>query len=146
MIRFWDTSALVKAYSPREAGHAAAVRALHPRTREVRHMTSMLVAVELVSALVRRTGDRELGRAVMRQLDAFDQVEFGEAHRELALRLALGGATRCADTAIAAQALLVGVAAAEAMEFLTADIAQARLVRSEARRRAVAMRVVELPI
>jgi len=51
-----------------------------------------------------------------------------------------------ADTAIAAQALLVGVAAAEPMEFLTADIAQAKLVRSEARRRAVALRVVDLPV
>jgi predicted nucleic acid-binding protein len=56
LIRFWDTSALVKIYSPTEVGHRDAVELLHGRqARALRHTTSMIAAVELVSALVRRT-------------------------------------------------------------------------------------------
>lgn len=146
MIRFWDTSALVKVYSPTEPGHREVVARLHGRRgRAVRHTTSMIAAVELVTALVRRTGDRALAAAALRQLEAFSQVEFGAQHRDLALRLGLSGGARGADTAIAAQALVLVEAATGPVEFVTADGPQAALVRREARRRALDLQVVELP-
>jgi predicted nucleic acid-binding protein len=108
VIRFWDTSALVKIYSPTEPAHRTAVGLLHGRrARAVRHATSMIAAVELVSAIVRRTGDRELAAAAIGQLDAFSQVEFIARHRDVAIRLASSGIARGADTAIAAQVLEV---------------------------------------
>jgi predicted nucleic acid-binding protein len=145
VIRFWDTSALVKAYSPTERDHRDVLRRLHGRrARYVRQVTSMLTGLELVSALVRRTRDRSLARSALAQLDAFDQVEFGARHRDTALRLALSGVARGADTAIAAQALILAGAAVDEVEFLTADAAQARLVRREAQARGFALEVVEL--
>jgi predicted nucleic acid-binding protein len=146
LIRFWDTSALVKVYSTSEPGHRDAVRLLHGRrSRTVRQATSMLAGVELVSALARRTRDQVLATAAMRQLETFSQVEFAQRHRDAALRLALFGTTRGADTAIAAQALVVAGAAPEQLEFVTADAAQGRLVRKEAARRRLDVTVIELP-
>lgn len=145
MIRFWDTSALVKIYSPAEVGHRDALELLHGRqARALRHTTSMIAAVELVSALVRRTGDRTLASAAMRQLEAFSQVEFTAQHRDTAVRLGLSGIARGADTAIAAQVLVVAAASANRTEFLTADAAQARLVRIETKARKLDLALVEL--
>ena len=146
MIRFWDTSALVKLYSPSEAGHREAIGRLHGRRgRAVRHATSMIAAVELVTALVRRTGDRALADGAIRQLEAMSQVEFSARHCDLALRLGLSGVARGADTAIAAQALVVAAASPTRLEFVTADAAQARLLRRQARARGLDFAVVELP-
>jgi predicted nucleic acid-binding protein len=146
VIRFWDTSALVKIYSPTEHGHRDAVKLLHgPRARRVRQATSMIAAVELVSALVRRTRDRELASAAIRQLEAFSQIEFNEHHRNAALRLALSGIARGADSAIAAQVLAVAGAFSGHVDFLTADVPQARLVQREARARRLELGVVILP-
>jgi hypothetical protein len=105
----------------------------------------MLAAVELVSALIRRTGNDVLAANALRQLDAFGQVEFSERHRDAAVRLALTGMARGADTAIAAQALVVASASPERLEFVTADVAQARLVRREATRRKLDVTVLQLP-
>ena len=146
MIRFWDTSALVKVYSSSEAGHRRAVALLHARRPRLAHATSMIVAVELVAALVRRTGDRALAEAAEAQLDGMSQVEFAVEQRDTALRLAFSGLARGADTAIAAQALVLAGAAAERVEFVTADAAQARLVEREARLRKLDLVVVRLPV
>jgi hypothetical protein len=94
----------------------------------------MLAAVELVSALARRTGDTALIAAASRQLESFSQVEFGARHRDLALRLARAGRARGADTAIAAQVVVVAEASTIPVEFLTADEPQVRLVERERRR------------
>lgn len=147
MIRFWDTSALVKLYSSTEGGHREALKRLHvfPR-RPVRHVTSMIAAVELISALARRTRDAALVAAALRQLEAIGQVEFTERHRDVALRLAGSGLARGADTAIAAQALVVAEASGMPVEFLTADEAQSRVVQGEATSRALDITVVRLPL
>lgn len=146
MIRFWDTSALVKIYSRAETAHREALRLLHGRRgRVVQQATSMLAAVELVSALVRRTGSGTLASAAMRQLGAFSQVELSARHRDAAMRLALSGIARGADTAIAAQAIVIAGTSVAPLEFLTADSAQARLVRREAKARELDVKVVELP-
>jgi len=105
----------------------------------------MLAGVELVSAIVGRTRDQALATAAIRQLETFSKVEFSERHLDAALRLALFGTTRGADTAIAAQALVVAAAAAERLEFVTADAAQGRLVRKEAARRRLDVAVIDLP-
>jgi len=147
LIRFWDTSALVKLYSPTETGHRDALQRLHGRrTRAVRQTTSMIAVVELVSALARRTANASLVGAASRQLEAFSQVEFTARHRDVALRLAHSGLARGSDTAIAAQALVVADASIAGLEFLTADAAQARLLRREARAQSLQVTVVELPV
>jgi predicted nucleic acid-binding protein len=147
LIRFWDTSALVKLYSTTEAGHREVLRRLHgPRAKAVRQTTSMIAAVELVSALARRTKNAALVDAATRQLETFSQVEFGARHRDLALRLARSGLARGADTAIAAQVLMVAEASVTPVEFLTADEPQARLLQREATARRLEVTVVELPV
>jgi hypothetical protein len=51
LIRFWETSALVKLYSATEAGYRNALRRLHGRkARTARQATSAIAAVELLSA------------------------------------------------------------------------------------------------
>ena len=65
----------------------------------------MIASVALVAVLVRETRDRRLAAQAVDLLRGFDQVEFTELHRDLAVRLAFTGRTRGADTAIAAQAL-----------------------------------------
>jgi predicted nucleic acid-binding protein len=147
LIRFWDTSALVKLYSSAEAGHRDALRMLHgARARRFRHATSMIAAVELASVLTRRTQDPALVDAASRQLAAFGQVEFTARHRDAALRLARTGIARGADTAIGAQVLVVAEASGTSVEFLTADGPQARLVRREAAARRLDVSVVQLPV
>lgn len=145
MIRFWDTSALVKVCAASEVGHREAVRLLSgPRARKVRHATSMLVAVELVSVIARRVGDAGLIGRVLRQLEFFSQAELTARHRNLGTRLARLATTRGADTAIAAQALIVAESAPDGFEFVTADRPQATLVRSQAKVRGIALSVSEL--
>jgi predicted nucleic acid-binding protein len=147
LIRFWDTSALVKLYSSTEAGHRDALRMLHgTRARSVRQATSMIAAVELVSVLVRRTGNTALVDAASRQLAAFSQVEFTARHRDLALRLARSGIARGADTAIAAQVFVVAEASTMPVELLTADEPQGSLVQRETTRRGLDVTVVQLPV
>jgi len=106
----------------------------------------MIVAVELVTTLVRRTKARALAEAALAQLDGMSQVEFAAEHRDAALRLGLQGLTRGADTAIAAQALVLARAAIERVEFVTADAAQARLVEREASARSLDLVSVRLPV
>jgi len=147
LIRFWDTSALVKLYSSTEAGHRTALALLHgPRAKTVQQATSMIAAVELVSALARRTADAALVGAACRQLETLSQVEFSARHRDLALRLARSGVARGADTAIAAQVLVVAEASVAPVEFVTADEPQASLVEHEGTARRLGVTVVELPV
>jgi predicted nucleic acid-binding protein len=147
VIRFWDTSGLVKLYSAAEPGHAKAINLLHEKhTGALRHQTSMLVLVELTSVLVRRTGRRAVARRAIEQLEHFEQVELTEQHRDLAVQLAMTGATRGADTAIAAQALVVAADARQRVEFISADRDQSRLVSTEAKRRGLRLRTIVLPL
>ena len=133
MIRFRDTSALVKVYSSAEVSHREAIRLLHgPRARALRHAMSMLVTVELVSAIVRRLGASDMATQALHQLESFSQMEMTERHRDLGTRLARTGIARGPDTAIAAQALVLAAASGTRLEFVTADASQARLVRSYA--------------
>ena len=145
MIRFWDTSALVKVFKSDEPAHARAMNLVYAARKAVRQTTSMIAAVELVAAIVRETRDRRLAAQATDLLKGFDQVEFGNLHRDLALRLAFMGNTRGADTAIAAQALIL-TAAGGRLEFVSADKDQARVVASEARARRFDVRVLVLPV
>ena len=145
MIRFWDTSALVKVFHRREPAHARARNLVYSARKTLTHMTSMIAAVELVAVIVRETRDRELAAQAVELLRRFDQVEFGEAHRDLALRLAFTGRTRGTDTAIAAQALAVA-ATGERLEFVSADQDQSRLVEGESKSRHLDVRVILLPV
>jgi hypothetical protein len=106
----------------------------------------MIAAVELLSALARRTGNSALVAAAANQLETFSQVEFADRHRDLALRLARSGLARGADTCIAAQAIVVADASGVPVEFITADEVQALLVRREATARRIEITVVELPV
>jgi hypothetical protein len=54
----------------------------------------MIAAVELISALARRTRDAALVAAALRQLETIGQVEFTARHRDVALRLAGSGLAR----------------------------------------------------
>lgn len=144
MIRFWDTSALVKVFKRDERAHARAMSLVYGR-KAVRHMTSMIAAVELVAAVVRETRDRRLAAQATELLKGFDQVEFGDLHRDLAIRLAFLGKSRGADTAIAAQALTVAAAGGR-LEFVSADQDQSRVVESEAKARRLDVRLIALPV
>jgi predicted nucleic acid-binding protein len=143
VIRFWDTSALVKAFNRRESGHARAANLL-TAGKSIHPMTSVIAAVELVAVLVRETRDRRLAEQAVEVLKSFYQLEFGESHRDFSIRLAFLGRTRGADTAIAAQALAVA-AAGERLEFVSADRDQARLIRDEAKDRRWDVRLILLP-
>jgi predicted nucleic acid-binding protein len=146
LIRFWDTSALTKLSHRAEPGHGQAVSLRdEAEDRSIRHITSMLVVVELASVLTRRTGRRGPATAALEQLAGFEQVEFTAQHRDLAVRLALGGIARGADTAIAAQAIIVAADAEASTEFITSDVAQGKLVQAEGKRRGVAIKTVLLP-
>lgn len=146
MIRFWDTSALIKVYARTEVGHARAFALLHGSgAHSVRHVTSMLVVVELISVLTRTTRNRALVRAAAAQLDAFEQVELTEIHRDLAVQMARTGIARGADTAIAAQTVAVASAARTRCELVTADKPQALLVGEVARERRLTVRALLLP-
>lgn len=105
----------------------------------------MIVADELVSALARRIRNEALIANAMRQLDAFSQVELTGRHRDVGVRLAIVGSARGADTAIAAQAIMIAAASGERVEFPTVDTAQGRLVRKEATTRRLDIVVVGLP-
>lgn len=147
MIRFWDTSALVKVFHAGEGGHARAVGLLRVgSSRAWRQMTSLLAVVELMCVLVRETRDRRIAASALRVLSSFGQVALIPAHRDLAVRLAFTGMARGADTAIAAQAVAVAAAAQEKLEFITADVPQARLMAMEARTRRLAVRLIVLPV
>ena len=145
MIRFWDTSALVKVFHRREPAHVRATHLLYGSRKPVRHITSMIVAVELVAVIVRETRDRRLADQAVELLRGFEQVEFTGAHRDLGLRLACTGRTRGADAAIVAQALAVA-GAGERLEFVTADQDQSRLVEAESRTRRLDVRLIVLPV
>lgn len=145
MIRFWDTSALVKVFHHQEPAHDRATNLIYGAPKPVRHMTSMIAAVELLAVVVRETRDRRLAAEAVELLRGFDQMEFTEAHRDLALRLAFTGRGRGADTAIAAQALAVA-ATGERIEFVTADQEQSRVVQTEAKLRRLGVRIIVLPV
>lgn len=145
MIRFWETSALVKVFKSDESAHARAMSLVYGARKTVRQTTSMIAAVELVAAIVRETRDRRLAAQATDLLKGFDQLEFGDLHRDLALRPAFLGRTRGADTAIAAQALILAAAGAR-LEFVSADKDQARVVESEAKARRLEVRVIVLPV
>ena len=137
MIRFWDTSALVKRYDARESHHLRVLSLLEgSEGRKAKHVTSMLVAVELVAVLARTTKNKQLVASARGQLDAFVQLELNEKSRDLALRIAEGGKSRGADATIVAQMLLVAEAAEAPIQFVTADVEQSRLV-SKAQRKNV---------
>jgi predicted nucleic acid-binding protein len=143
VIRFWDTSALVKIFHRQESAHARATNLIYGAGKTIRQMTSMIVAVELVAVVVRETRDRPLARQAVDLLRGFDQMEFTEAHRDLAVRLALAGQARGADTAIAAQGLALA-ALGERLEFVTADLEQSRVIGSETRAHRLKLRLILL--
>jgi predicted nucleic acid-binding protein len=147
MIRFWDSSALVKSYVRSERDHARSRALLLGRgAQKTRQVTSMLAAVEVVSALARTTRNRALVDAAIQQLESLEQVEFSDVHAHVALALARTGRARGPDTAIAAQAIVVARAANQRLEFVTADRLQSDLVRVAAARERLAIRVVQLDV
>jgi predicted nucleic acid-binding protein len=143
VIRFWDTSALVKVFHRQELAHARASNLIYGAGKTIRQMTSMIVAVELVAVVVWETRDRQLARQAVELLRGFDQMEFTEAHRDLAVRLALAGHPRGADTAIAVQALAVA-SVGERLEFVTADYERSRVIGSEAKAHHLKVRLILL--
>ena len=143
MIRFWDTSALVKLFHRQESAHARASNLIYGAGKTIRQITSMIVAVELVAVVVRETRDRQLAKQAVELLRGFEQMEFLEAHRDLAVRLALAGQARGADTAIAAQALAVAIVG-DRLEFVTADRDQSRVIEREAKAHRLKLRLILL--
>jgi len=128
--RFWDTSALVKVFDAKESDHRRA-RGLWsgPRSRRVRHVSSILVAIEAVRRFYRSVPD-EVG-ALLDALDAVDLVFLDDKILPVAFELAKHSKASGADTAIVASAVALKRYSGKQVELVTADQDQATLASRE---------------
>lgn len=130
----WDTSALIRCYSPRESDHA---RALNLLRNEQRQAGSAFLRIEAAGVIARRTGpDRRLRNSFLQTLEEhfarfeFVPVEGVQLDRALDLvrRHALGGADALH---LAAALTLARETGRRTLRFATADEAQAAAARAE---------------
>jgi predicted nucleic acid-binding protein len=129
-VRFWDTSALVKIFDSSEPDHRRA-RGLWsgPRSRRVRQVSSVLVAVEAVRKFY-RTVPEEVG-TLLEAIDALDLVYLDDRVLPVALELAKHSVASGADTAIVASAVAIKRGDGKDVELVTADAVQAGLAARE---------------
>lgn len=129
-VRFWDTSALVKVFDACEPDHRRA-RGLWsgPRSRRVKQVSSILVAIEVVRRFYRSVPD-EVG-TLIDALDALDLVYIDDKVLPVALELARHSLASGADTAIVACAVAIKRGDGKEVELVTADGDQARLAQRE---------------
>jgi predicted nucleic acid-binding protein len=131
---FWDTSALIRCYSPLEPGHA---RARNFLLAEQGHRASAFIVPELVSAVVRRLSrdkrNREaLLKAIDEELAYFDLASVDEEHLKVSTRLIRIHSLRAGDALhLASATILAKGLGSRRMPFLTADREQAAAARAE---------------
>jgi predicted nucleic acid-binding protein len=131
---FWDTSALIRCYSPHEPGHA---RARNFLLAEKGHRASAFIVPELVSAVVRKLGrdkrNREaLLKTIEEHLEYFDLVNIDEEHMQVTGRIIKAHFLRAADALHLASAIILGRGLGKRrMPFVTADAEQAIAARAE---------------
>ena len=131
---FWDTSALVRCYSPLEVGHERAKNFL---LSEKGNKASALIEPELTSAIVRRLGrdkrNRESLLAEIKQhLEYFDLVNVGDDQIAKANALVRTYFLKALDALHLASALsLSRELGQKRMVFLTGDADQASAARAE---------------
>ncbi len=138
---FWDSSALVMCYVPRERDHE---RALGMIGSGPRHAGTVILRPEATSALVRRHGkDTSVRDVVLALLEShlkgFDLFPVDDDQLERAVALIRKHALRSADAIHLARAVqVVRDLPKSPLRFATADAEQARAARAEG------LRVIEL--
>jgi uncharacterized protein len=131
---FWDTSALIKCYGASERDHE---RALNLLSRERGHKGCVLLKLETIGGLVRKSGpDRALRESLLRlaedHLSGFDLIPADPALLDLGARLILKHALRAADALhLAAAVSLARVLGRRKLHFATADAEQADAAAAE---------------
>lgn len=130
---FWDTSALVRCYAAREAGHDRAMSFLASRERM---SGSVLLLPEVSGALSRLAGaNRALAAGLLRKfredVAVFELLPTDIAHAELAARFAGEQRLRGADAVHLATACLFAREFRRGFHFVTSDVDQAAAARSE---------------
>ncbi len=130
----WDTSALVRCYSPLENGYERAKNFLLSGED---HAASEFITLEVASAVVRKLGrDRRNREALLgdveKHLGYFDLMVVSAGHMELAGRMVRRHSLRAADALHLATGLLVARdLGRRRLSFLTADALQAAAARAE---------------
>jgi len=144
MLRFFDSTGLVKALVREENGHRQAASLLEEAAGpKLSFATARIAALEALSKIWRVTRDRgELGK-LERHFDKFAFYEL-DADYELSRELILKSNLKGADAGILAVA--VGIARRERLvvQFISADRDQLQAARHLAKRDKV--RVVSLPM
>lgn len=130
---FWDTSALVRCYSKGEPGHGRAANILASKERQ---SGSVILLPEATGALARMAGsDRALRDKVLKDvrsaLAEFELLPADIAQGELAVRLAVERGLRGADALHVAAACLLARELGRGVRFVTSDVDQAAVARSE---------------
>lgn len=143
MLRFFDSTGLVKALVREERGHRQAASLLEdPAGPRLTFATARIAALEAVSKIRRVTRDRgELGK-LERHFNKFAFYEL-DADYELARELILKERLKGADAGILS--IAVGIARRErvVVQFISADQDQLHAARNLSRRDKI--RVVSLP-
>lgn len=143
MLRYFDSTGLVKALVQQEKGHEQAASLLsEPARAGLSFATARIAALEALSKIWRVTQDRGELQKLERHFDKFAFYELDQDHslaRDLILKMHLKGA----DAGILAVA--AGLARRERIQvqFISADQEQLKAARQLSRRER--LRVVSLP-
>jgi predicted nucleic acid-binding protein len=144
MIRYFDSTGLVKALVREEKGHSQAASLLEESAgRNLSFATARIAALEALSKIWRVTRDRtELGK-LERHFDKFSFYEL-DADYELAREFVLKHRLKGADAGILAVA--AGIARRERLvvQFISADQDQLHAARQVSKRDK--LKVVSLPV
>lgn len=144
MLRFFDSTGLVKALIRQERGHEQAASLLgEPGGKGLSFATARIAALEALSKIWRVTRDRVELRKLERHFEKFAFYELDldyELARELIVKMSLKGA----DAGILAVAVGVSRRDRILVQFVSADQEQLRAARQLARRDRI--RVVSLPV
>jgi predicted nucleic acid-binding protein len=132
-VIFWDTSAMVRCYAAHEPGHG---RAMNLMTSRERNAASVLLIPEVAGAVTRLTGkNRPLAERLLRKvrddLASFELLPADIAQAELAARFALNSGLKAADALHVAAAFLLARELGRGLRFVTSDVEQAAVARSE---------------
>lgn len=131
---FWDTSALIRCYEPKDRGHARAKNLL---LRETGHKACSLIRIEAISGIVRRfSKDKEVRATLLKLLDEhlrhFDLVPMDEDLVELGTKLVRAHALRAGDALhLAAAIRLSRELGRRRFRFASADDEQADAAEAE---------------
>ena len=143
MLRFFDSTGLVKALVRQEHGHRQAASLLEdPAGPKLAFATARIASLEAISKVWRMTRDRSELRKLERHFDKFAFYEL-DADYELARELILKSRLKGADAGILSVA--VGIARRERVlvQFISADQDQLQAARHLSKHEKI--RMVSLP-